>query len=52
MRKIRTTTEINEKWNPYDQVVAEMHLLNYGKIFLDEFDCPIDDEFELEAIAF
>lgn len=43
--------EINETWCEYDKAVAKMHLANYGVIFLDEYDCPIDNEYDLEEIA-
>lgn len=47
---MRTTTEINEKWSDYNKSVAKCHLNNYGVIFLDDYDCPIDDEYELEEL--
>lgn len=46
-----TTTKINEKWNDYDKLNAECQLSNYGKIFLDEYGQPIDNEHELEELA-
>lgn len=47
---MKTTTEINEKWDDYGKKVAECHLNNYGVIFLDEYGCPIDNEHELEEL--
>jgi hypothetical protein len=45
---MKTTKQINESWSEYDKVVARCHLLNYGKIYLDEYDAPIDDEYLIE----
>lgn len=45
-----TTTEINENWNDYSKKVAKCHLNNYGVIFLDNYGCPIDNEYELEEL--
>lgn len=42
--------EINKKWGFYDKTVAECHLNNYGKIFIDEYGCPIDNEYDLMEI--
>lgn len=47
---MKTTTEINEKWNDYNKSVATCQLNNYGVIFLDAYDCPIDNEYELEEM--
>jgi hypothetical protein len=47
---MRTTKEINANWSDYDKAVAECQLMNYGKIFLDEYDFPIDDEYLLEEL--
>lgn len=44
------TTTINPDWGQYDTTVAECHLFNYGVIFLDEWGCPIDDEYTLEEL--
>lgn len=41
---MKTTTEIRTDWSEYDKVVAQCQLMNYGKIYLDEYDVPIDDE--------
>lgn len=32
------------------RMVALSQLANYGVIFLDEYDLPIDDEYELEEL--
>lgn len=47
---MKTTTEINEKWDDYGKKVAECQLYNYGVIFLDNYDFPIDNEYELEEL--
>lgn len=39
----RKTNTINESWSEYDKSVAENQLENYGTIYLDEYDCPIDN---------
>ena len=48
--KYRVITEINNKWGTYDKTIAECHLNNYGKIFIDEYGCPIDNEYDLMEI--
>ena len=48
--KFKTTTKVNKNWGDYDKSVAKCHLLNYGVIFLDEYNCPIDNEYMLEDI--
>lgn len=47
---MKTTKEINKKWNTYDQSIAKCHLFNYGVIFLDYFGYPIDNEYETEEL--
>lgn len=47
---MKTATEINDNWNGYNKSIAECHLSNYGVIFLDDYDCPIDNEYELEEL--
>ena len=47
---MRTTTEIDEKWNDYNKIVAKCQLNNYGVIFLDDCGSPIDNEYELEEL--
>lgn len=47
---IKTVREINPAWSDYDKSVARCHMENYGVIYLDEFDCPIDNEYELEEL--
>jgi hypothetical protein len=41
--EVETTEEINNKWNEYDKTVANCHLDNFGKIYLDNYGNPIDD---------
>ena len=45
-----TTTEINSEWSNYDKTTAKTHLMNYGKIYLDEYGCPIDDDYLIDEI--
>ena len=42
--------KIQDAWSEYDKVVAKIHLQRYGKIVLDNFGLPIDNEFVLEEI--
>lgn len=46
-----TVEEINPKWSKYDKAVASAHLHNYGKIYLDAYKLPIDNEYELEELS-
>ena len=48
---INITTKINDEWNHYDKLNAKCQLENYGKIYLDEYGYPIDDEYELEKLT-
>lgn len=43
--------QIDEKWSDYDKLVAKCQLENYGKIYLDEYGCPIDNEAELRKLT-
>ena len=47
---LKTTKKINSEWSEYDRMVALSQLTNYGVIFLDAYDLPIDDEYELEEL--
>jgi hypothetical protein len=47
---MKTTKKINCEWSKYDRMVASSQLANYGVIFLDEYDLPIDDDYELEEM--
>lgn len=42
-----TTTELDPIWSEYDMRVANCQMRNYGKVYLDEYGCPIDDEYSL-----
>ena len=42
--------KIQDAWSEYDKVVAKIHLQRYGKIVLDNYELPIDNEFALEEI--
>lgn len=46
-----TTSYVSGTWSKYDQDVARCQLTNYGKIYLDEYGKPIDNEYELEELA-
>lgn len=48
--KYDARTEIKEEWGNYDKTVAKCHLSNYGKIFVDEYDSPIDNDDDLAEI--
>lgn len=47
---IKVVYEINEQWSEYNKVVAMCQMTNYGKIYLDEYNEPIDDEYLLEEL--
>ena len=51
MIKYTLTKEVNPNWSNYDKVVANNHLTNYGTIILDEYDCPIDNEYDIDEIV-
>lgn len=48
--RFKTTTEFESWWSEYDYAVADTHMKNYGVIILDEYDCPIDNEYDLEEV--
>lgn len=39
---------MDPSWGEYDTATAEAHLMNYGRIYLDEYGAPIDDEYQME----
>ena len=41
---------IEDSWSGYDKVIASIHLQRYGKIVLDEYGLPIDNEYLLEEL--
>lgn len=47
---MKTTTTISSTWTAYDTTVAKAQLANYGIIFLDEYDSPIDDIDETDEL--
>lgn len=47
---MKTTNKINQGWSLYDKAVADCQLDNYGVIFLDDLDTPIDNEYQLEDL--
>ena len=42
--------EIDNKWLDYDKVIGRTHLNTFGFIIVDQFGCPIDDEFDISEI--
>ena len=44
----KVVDEIQSWWCDYDKHTGLCQLANYGVIFLDEYGCPIDNEYELE----
>lgn len=44
------TTRIKNSWDGYFQTVGTCQLNNNGIIFLDEYNLPIDNEFEIEEL--
>lgn len=42
-------TLIDQNWNAYDKSVAQCHIANYGRIFLDVYGHPIDNFDWIEA---
>ena len=51
IKNMNTTKKINNEWSEYDRMVALSQLANYGVIYLDEYDAPVDDEYLLEELA-
>ena len=49
-KNMKIVREINEQWSEYNKVVAMCQMTNYGKIYLDEYGEPIDDEYMLEEL--
>ena len=47
---MKTRKTVSESWNEYEQVVGGNQLLNFGIIFLDKYNKPIDNEYELEEL--
>lgn len=47
---MKTRKNIKNSWEEYDKVIAQSHLNNFGIIFLDEYNLPIDNLFELEEL--
>ena len=47
---MKTTKKINAKWSAYDKMVAKGQMADYGVIYLDQYGCPIDDEYLIEEI--
>ena len=41
-------TSVDPKWSEYDRTVGKQHLANYGRIYLDDYGVPVDNEYEAE----
>lgn len=41
--KMKTTTDLSQ-FKGYDLSVAKCHIANFGKVFLDEYNMPMDVE--------
>lgn len=50
MNNLKTTKTIKSTWTQYEKVVATGQLMDFGIIFLDEYGCPIDDEYETNEL--
>lgn len=48
---MKTAKEISSEWPEYDKMIALSQLTNYGVIYLDEYNLPIDDEYLLEELV-
>lgn len=48
--KMIVTTAIQKWWNDYNQTAAICQLNNNGVIFLDDYDCPIDNQPKIEEL--
>lgn len=44
---MKYTNKISSDWSDYNKTVATCQLDNNGVIFLDQYDCPIDNEYEV-----
>ena len=44
------TTSTNPNWSEYDRTVARSHMSNWNKIIINEYGCPIDNEYEIADI--
>lgn len=50
-KNMKTAKEISSEWPEYDKMIALSQLTNYGVIYLDEYNLPIDDEYLLEELV-
>ena len=50
MINYKVVKEINKNWFDYDKLNAQCQLDNYGKIYIDEYGDPIDNEYDMEEI--
>lgn len=48
--KVKVVKKIKKEWSEYDKKIAERHIENFEKIYLDEYGLPIDDWRFLEII--
>lgn len=44
------TKKISSNWNYYNKRIAQTMLEKFGKIFLDCFGCPFEDDFLIDEI--
>ena len=50
MKKISEAEFYRKGFSGYDLAVRKSQLANYGCVWLDEYGCPIDDEYLLEEL--
>lgn len=50
MHKISVTAAVQKWWSDYNKTVATCQLDNNGVIFLDDYDCPIDNQFKVDEM--
>ena len=48
--KMIVTTTIQKDWSDYNKTLAICQLDNNGVIFLDDYGCPIDNEFQVDEM--
>ena len=48
--KMIVTTTIQKDWSDYNKTLAICQMDNNGVIFLDDYGCPIDNEFQVDEM--
>ena len=48
--KMSVTTTIQKDWSDYNKTLAICQMDNNGVIFLDDYGCPIDNEFQVDEM--